>query len=412
MDNFAPKTGTKADSVTNTARILVIAGSDSGGGAGIQADIKTIAMLGGHPMTAVTAVTAQNTLGVDAIHPIPAEMILAQIDAVIADIGVDAVKIGMIGSAFAAKQVAARLQELKSLQPDIPIVFDPVMVATSGGELADAATVAAFGRLMDVATIATPNLPELKRLTSEEDPVAAALHLVGQHGCAVLIKGGHEEGDALADALIEEDNMTSWQGQRIDTTSTHGTGCTLASAIALFLAQGASLSDAVARAREFVRVALHSAPGLGQGCGPVGQGGVRLDVGAGPRLNQVTVTGTNYERSVDFYRKLGLQQIVDSPDTGYARFETAGGVTFSVQIDPEEKIIATTAIYLECDDLDERVEQLARSGIAFEHGPRNQPWMWREARLRDPDGNIIFFYKAGEARRFPPWRMEEPSSRT
>jgi hydroxymethylpyrimidine/phosphomethylpyrimidine kinase len=412
MDNFAPKSGTKADSVTNTARILVIAGSDSGGGAGIQADIKTIAMLGGHPMTAVTAVTAQNTLGVDAIHPIPAEMILAQIDAVIADIGVDAVKIGMIGSAFAAKQVAARLQELKSLQPDIPIVFDPVMVATSGGELADAATVAAFGRLMDVATIATPNLPELKRLTSEEDPVAAALHLVGQHGCAVLIKGGHEEGDALADALIEEDNMTSWQGQRIDTTSTHGTGCTLASAIALFLAQGASLSDAVARAREFVRVALHAAPGLGQGCGPVGQGGVRLDVGAGPRLNQVTVTGTNYERSVDFYRKLGLQQIVDSPDTGYARFETAGGVTFSVQIDPEEKIIATTAIYLECDDLDERVEQLARSGIAFEHGPRNQPWMWREARLRDPDGNIIFFYKAGEARRFPPWRMEELSSRT
>jgi len=102
---------------------------------------------------------------------------------------------------------------------------------------------------------------------------------------------------------------------------------------------------------------------------------------------------------------LVLKQIVDSPETGYARFETAGGVTFSVQIDPEEKIIATSAIYLECDDLDERVEKLARSGIAFEHGPRNQPWMWREARLRDPDGNIIFFYKAGESRRFPPWRM-------
>ena len=100
---------------------------------------------------------------------------------------------------------------------------------------------------MDVATIATPNLPELKQLTSEEDPVAAALHLVGAHGCAVLIKGGHEEGDALADALIEEDNMTSWQGQRIDTTSTHGTGCTLASAIAFFLAEGSSLADAVAR---------------------------------------------------------------------------------------------------------------------------------------------------------------------
>jgi hydroxymethylpyrimidine/phosphomethylpyrimidine kinase len=391
--------------MTSTARILIVAGSDSGGGAGIQADIKTIAMLGGHPMTAITAITAQNTTGVSAVHPIPAEMVLAQIDAVIADIGVDAIKIGMIGSAFAAEQVANRLERLKAEQPGIPIVFDPVMVATSGAPLADDATIAAFGRLMDVATITTPNLPELKQLTSEEDPVAAALHLVGAHGCAILIKGGHEDGDALADALIEEDNMTSWQGQRINTTSTHGTGCTLASAIALFLAEGATLADAVSRAREFVRVALHEAPGLGHGSGPMGQGRVRLDVGAGPRLNQVTVTGTNYGRSVDFYQRLGLRQIVDSPDTGYARFETAGGVTLSVQIDADERILATTAIYLECDDLDERVEQLARSGIAFEHGPRNQPWMWREARLRDPDGNIIFFYKAGENRRFPPWRI-------
>ncbi|NUQ17831.1 MAG: bifunctional hydroxymethylpyrimidine kinase/phosphomethylpyrimidine kinase [Sphingomonas sp.] len=363
--------------------------------------------MSGHAMTAVTAVTAQNSTGVSAVHPVPTEVILAQIEAVIADIGVDAVKIGMISGAFAAEQVASRLERLKAEQPGIPIVFDPVMVATSGSPLADDATIAAFARLMDVATIATPNLPELKRLTSEDDPVSAALHLVGAHGCAVLIKGGHDEGEALADALIETDNMTSWQGQRIDTTSTHGTGCTLASAIALFLAQGASLADAVARAREFVRVALHDAPNLGQGAGPIGQANVRLDVGAGPRLNQVTVTGTNYERSVDFYRRLGLDQIVDSPENGYARFETAGGVTFSIQIDPEEKIIATTAIYLECDDLDERVEQLARSGIAFEHGPRNQPWMWREARLRDPDGNIIFFYKAGEHRRFPPWRISE-----
>jgi hydroxymethylpyrimidine/phosphomethylpyrimidine kinase len=407
MENFAAKGGSKASSVTSTARILIIAGSDSGGGAGIQADIKTVTMLGGHAMTAVTAITAQNTLGVTAVHPVPAEMILAQIDAVVGDIGVDAVKIGMIGSAFAATQVAARLQQLKADQPDLPIVFDPVMVATSGASLADEPTVAAFGRLMQVATITTPNLPELKRLTSEEDPVAAALHLVGEHGCAVLIKGGHEEGDALADALIEEDNMTSWQGQRIGTTSTHGTGCTLASAIALFLGQGAGLPDAVARAREFVRIALHDAPGLGQGAGPIGQARVRLDVGDGPRLNQVTVTGTNFERSVDFYKRLGLKQIVDNPPDS-ARFETAGGATLSVQIDPDEKIIATTAIYLECDDLDERVERLARAGLAFEHGPRNQPWMWREARLRDPDGNIIFLYKAGEARRFPPWRIDAP----
>jgi len=230
--------------------------------------------------------------------------------------------------------------------------------------------------------------------------------LVSDHGCAVLIKGGHEEGEALADALIETDNMTSWQGQRIDTTSSHGTGCTLASAIAFFLAEGASLSKAVGRAREFVRVALREAPGLGGGAGPIGQGQVRLDVGAGPRLNQVTMTVTDYPRAVEFYRKLGLRQIVDSVENGYARFETAGGATLSIQADPDEKISATTAVYLECDDLDERVEGLARSGIPFEHGPRNQPWMWREARLRDPDGNIIFLYKAGEARRFPPWRVD------
>ena len=405
MENFARGSGTKADPMSSTARILIIAGSDSGGGAGIQADIKTVTMLGGHAMTAVTAITAQSTLGVTGVHPVPAEMVLSQIEATLADIGVDAVKIGMIGSPFTAEQVAARLERLKAEQPDIPIVFDPVMVATSGSALADETTIAAFGRLMDVATIATPNLPELARLTPEEDPVAAALHLVGEHGCAVLIKGGHEEGDALADALIETDNMTSWQGQRIDTTSTHGTGCTLASAIATFLAQGASLADAISRAREFVRVALHDAPGLGQGSGPLGQQNVRLDAGGPLRLNQVTITGTNYERSVDFYRRLGLRQIVDNPPD-YARFETGGGVTFSVQIDPDEKIVATTAVYLECDDLDERVEQLARSGIPFEHGPRNQPWMWREARLRDPDGNIIFLYHAGEARRFPPWRID------
>jgi hydroxymethylpyrimidine/phosphomethylpyrimidine kinase len=402
MENFAPRSGSKASSVTPTARILIIAGSDSGGGAGIQADLKTVTMLGGHATTAITAVTAQNTLGVDGVHPVPAEMILAQIDAIVSDIGVDAVKIGMVPGAFAAEAIAKRLEKLEN----VPIVFDPVMVATSGAVLVDDSTAAAFGRLMDVSTVVTPNLPELSRLTSEEDPVAAALHLVGKHGCAVLIKGGHEEGDAIADALIETDNMTSWQGQRIPTANTHGTGCTLASAIATFLGQGDSLNSAVERARTFVRMALHDAPDLGQGAGPIGQGRVRLDVGAGPRLNQVTVTGTEYRKSVEFYRALGLKQIVDSPENGYARFETEGGATLSVQIDAEETISPTSAIYLECDDLDERVERLARSGIVFEHGPRNQPWMWREARLRDPAGNIIFLYKAGEARRFPPWRID------
>jgi hydroxymethylpyrimidine/phosphomethylpyrimidine kinase len=390
----------------STPRILIIAGSDSGGGAGIQADIKTVTMLGGHATTAITAITAQNTLGVSAVHPVPAETVLAQIDAVLDDIGTDVVKIGMIGSAFTANVVADRLQQLDG----VPIVFDPVMVATSGADLADEATIAAFGRLMDVATITTPNLPELHRLTGKEDPVDAALSLVGAHGCAVMIKGGHDEGEALADALIESDNMTSWQGQRIDTPHTHGTGCTLASAIAVGLAEGRTLADAVAAAREFVRMGLHEAPGLGGGHGPLGHQRVRLDVGGGPRLNQVTVTGKDYGKSVQFYRRLGLRQIVDSPDNGYARFETWGGATLSVQIDAEEEIAPTTAIYLECDDLDAYVEQLARNGLPFEHGPRNQPWMWREARLRDPSGNIVFLYKAGEARRFPPWRLADATS--
>ncbi len=386
-----------------TPRILVIAGSDSGGGAGIQADIKTITMLGGHAMTAITAITAQNTLGVSAVHAVPTETVLAQIDAVIDDIGVDAVKLGMIGSPFTALHIAARLERLEG----VPIVFDPVMVATSGALLADDPTIAAFGKLMDVAQLVTPNLPELRRLTSEEDEVAGALQLVSKHRCAVLIKGGHEEGDALADALIEEDNMTSWQGQRIDTASTHGTGCTLASAIAFYLGSGLGLTDAVERARLFVRIALHEAPGLGQGHGPLGQQRVRLDTGIGLRLNQVTVTGTDYDKMVTFYRALGLKQIVDSRDNGYARFESDGGTTFSIQVDPDETVSETTAIYFECDDLDARVERLARSGIPFEHGPRNQPWMWREARLRDPAGNTVFIYKAGEARRFPPWRLEQ-----
>jgi hydroxymethylpyrimidine/phosphomethylpyrimidine kinase len=385
-------------------RILIIAGSDSGGGAGIQADIKTVTMLGGHAMTAITAVTAQNSLGVDAVHPVPAEIVLAQIDSCVADFGVDAVKIGMIGSAFTARMVAERLERL---QPRVPLVFDPVMIATSGAALADEATIAAFGQLMDLATIVTPNLPELVRLTGKEDPVEGALGLVSAHRCAVLVKGGHDEGEAIADALIEEDNLTSWQGTRIHTPHSHGTGCTLASAIAVGLAEGKRLADAVAQARTFVRMALLEAPGLGQGHGPMGHGKVRQDVGGGPRLNQVTVTGRDYAAQVGFYRKLGLRQVVDSPTNGYARFEAWGGTTFSVQIDPDEQVSPTTAVYFECDDLDQRVEALARSGIHFEHGPRDQPWLWREARLRDPAGNIVFLYRAGEARRFPPWRTSD-----
>lgn len=384
-------------------RILIIAGSDSGGGAGIQADIKTVTMLGGHPMTAITAITAQNTVEVTDVLPIPAEMVLKQIDAVWDDIGVDAVKIGMIGSAKTAAAVAQRLAERRAADPELPIVFDPVMVASSGAALADADTIAAFRRLMDVATITTPNLPELATLAAGDDPVASALRLVSDHRCAVLIKGGHDKGDVIADALIEDDNMTSWQGTRIATASTHGTGCTLASAIAVYLARGASLPAAVDRAREFVRLALRDAPGLGRGHGPLGHAAVRLDSGEAPRLNQVTVGCNDYAASLAFYRLLGLKLIVDSPPD-YARFEAAGGATLSIHRD-ETGAAGATTLYLESEDLDGDVERLARANLRFEHGPVTQPWMWREARLRDPFGNLICLYKAGEHRRHPPWRV-------
>jgi hydroxymethylpyrimidine/phosphomethylpyrimidine kinase len=243
-----------------TARILIIAGSDSGGGAGVQADIKTVTMLGGYAMTAVTAVTAQNTLGVNAVHLIPTEMVMAQIDAVVSDIGVDAIKIGMIGSAATAHAVVDRLAAL-----DVPIVFDPVMVATSGSALADDETIAAFRRLMQIASLVTPNLPEL-----------AALGGVQAMPGMTLIKGGHGDGDPIIDRLVgPKGEVARWEGTRIETTCTHGTGCTLASATACGLGQGMTLPDAITRAREFVRSALLAAPGLGKGHGPMGHQFVR-----------------------------------------------------------------------------------------------------------------------------------------
>ena len=272
------------------ARVLVIAGSDSGGGAGVQADIKTVTMLGGYAMTAVTAITAQNTLGVRSVMPVPTDMVLAQIDAVVSDIGVDAVKIGMIGSAETAHAVVECLGSLYSREGGnpvwapafagehlsgvslIPIVFDPVMVATSGAALADAQTIAAFGRLMALATLVTPNLPELAALGGEA--------AVRAYGCAVLVKGGHGEGDTIVDRLIDTDGtQTRWSAPRIVTRHNHGTGCTLASAIATALAQGLPLAAAIERAIGFVRASLAHAPGLGAGHGPMGHamGGIPYD---------------------------------------------------------------------------------------------------------------------------------------
>jgi len=379
-------------------RVLIIAGSDSGGGAGIQADIKTVTMLGGHAMTAITAITAQNTLGVDGVHPIPAEMVIAQIDAVVRDIGVDAVKIGMIGSARTALAVAEKLEEL----PGIPVVFDPVMVATSGAALADDATIAAFERLMARATVVTPNLPELEALGGDPRAIMAA------HGCAVLVKGGHGEGREVTDRLYSPHGTPEieWTDPRIDTDATHGTGCTLASAIATGLAAEWELPEAVARARRFVRIAMREAPGLGRGAGPMGHQAVRLDFNASffePMLNQVTVPASDLAASERFYRILGLKQVVRA-HLRYARFETEGGATFSIATD---KGYTGPVVYFECGDLDVTVAYLQQQGLAFEQEPRDESWGWREARLRDPAGNSVCLYQAGEMRRFPPWRVND-----
>jgi hydroxymethylpyrimidine/phosphomethylpyrimidine kinase len=247
------------DPRVKTPRILIIAGSDSGGGAGIQADIKTVTMLGGHAMTAITAITAQNTLGVQVVMPVPAEMVVAQIDSVVSDIGVDAVKIGMIGSAETAQAVADRLERLS-----VPIVFDPVMVTTSGSVLADEATIAAFGRLMRLASVVTPNLPELEALGGEEAILA--------HGCHLLAKGGHADDDEIVDRLLSPGGAyRELRGKRFDTDDTHGTGCTLASALACGLGAGFPIGKAFEQAVSFVRIAILEAPGLGEGHGPLGQ---------------------------------------------------------------------------------------------------------------------------------------------
>ncbi len=261
------------------ARVLIVAGSDSGGGAGVQADIRTVTMLGGHPMTAITAITAQNTLGVEAVLALPDRLVTQQMAMVVGDLGVDAVKIGMLGGASIADAVA---DELARGPYDAPIVLDPVMVATSGAVLADDRTIAAFERLARVSRLVTPNLPELARLCRRDpvapaDVAAVAADYAARIGGAVLVKGGHGEGPVVIDRLVDgAGEVERWEAPRIATRHTHGTGCTLASAIATGLAQGLELSPAIARAIRFVRAALEAAPGIGQGHGPMGHAlGVR-----------------------------------------------------------------------------------------------------------------------------------------
>jgi hydroxymethylpyrimidine/phosphomethylpyrimidine kinase len=253
-------------------RVLIIAGSDSGGGAGIQADIKTVTCLNAFATTAVTAITVQNTLGVFNIHEIPTSIVSQQIEVVLSDIGADVIKTGMLATVPMINAVADTLARLSR---QIPRVVDPVMRAKGGHPLlADDAAQTLIARMVRGAAVVTPNLPEAEVLIGRPiktlgDMRAAVEPLKALGADAVLLKGGHLEGHHLVDMLITRDGVKTFEDLRIDTRSTHGTGCTLASAIAAGLAQKLSLEDAVIRARAFVRRALETAPGLGAGHGPL-----------------------------------------------------------------------------------------------------------------------------------------------
>ena len=260
-------------------RILSIAGSDSSGGAGIQADIKTITMLGGYAMTAVTAITAQNSVGVQGIAAIAPAMVAQQIASCINDIGVDAVKIGMLHDAAVITAVAEALKGVTA-----PIVLDPVMIATSGAALIAPDAMAAMRELLfPKAALLTPNLPELvaligRPLASTQELIDAAGELSEATGAAVLAKGGHmfSEDDRITDVLfVPGERAAAFGHARIDTVHTHGTGCTLSSAIATLLGHGQPLEHAVRLARQFVIRAIENAPGYGAGHGPLGHQAVR-----------------------------------------------------------------------------------------------------------------------------------------
>ena len=260
-------------------RILSIAGSDSSGGAGIQADIKTVTMLGGYAMTAITAATAQNTVGVQAIVPMSGAFVGQQIASCVDDIGVDAVKIGMLHDRDIIEHVAAALD---ALPEGTPVVLDPVMIATSGSPLIAPDAMAAIEDLLFArATLITPNLPELEHMAERElrDTglmESAAAQLAKNYDAHVLAKGGHTDAQQVIDLLVAPDGKAlQYSHARIDTPHTHGTGCTLSAAIATLLGHGQSLEHAITLARNFVYRAIEAAPGFGSGNGPLGHQAVR-----------------------------------------------------------------------------------------------------------------------------------------
>ena len=252
-------------------RVLIIAGSDSGGGAGVQADIKTVTVLGGHAATAITAITVQNTLGVQSVHALSPDLIAAQAWAVLDDIGADVIKIGMLGSA-AVVEIVARLLDAAA---GIPAVIDPVMIAKGGQDLLDDDAIDGLRRLLiPRATLLTPNAPEAAALTglsveTTDDLRRAGEALLRLGAQSVLMKGGHVPGDTVVDILMSDTGETTFEGLRLDTRHTHGTGCTLASACATGLAQGLPLEQAVARAWGYTAEAIRRAPGFGAGHGPL-----------------------------------------------------------------------------------------------------------------------------------------------
>lgn len=261
-----------------TPPILIIAGSDSGGGAGIQADIKTVAQMGGFPTTTITALTAQNTRGVEAIHAVPADFIAQQMRVVLSDIGIKAIKTGML---FDANIITTIADTIREFAPRAPLVVDPVMVATSGDALLkDDAIDALRNELFPRATLLTPNLPEAEALTgysirTENDMVLAAATIARTGARAILIKGGHLPGDEVIDFLWDDGQEHWFRDIRIDSPHTHGSGCTLASGIATLLGHKDSLPNAVAKARAYVRSAIENAPGMGMGeSGPMGLGSI------------------------------------------------------------------------------------------------------------------------------------------
>jgi hydroxymethylpyrimidine/phosphomethylpyrimidine kinase len=251
---------------------LTIAGSDSGGGAGIQADLKTFAAHGVYGTSAITAVTAQNTVGVVAVYALPADIVTAQIEAVASDIGVDAAKTGMLATAAIVEAVAAAIDTL-----DLPrVVVDPVFVAKSGDRLLEDAAIASIkAELIPRAFLVTPNVVEAEllsgcRIASLDDARAAARRIQGLGPTAVLIKGGHLFGDEAVDLLFDGRVFTELKGPRLATQHTHGTGCTLSAAIAANLALGHPLVEAAARAKSYLTAAIRFAPGIGRGHGPLG----------------------------------------------------------------------------------------------------------------------------------------------